>query len=56
MEAYQRFHDNTKNVGEYIVLNGGDIINNAKMPKNRAWHYNRYEQYFGSDILSKSSR
>ena len=56
MKAYQFFHDETKNDGEYIVLTGEEIINDVKMPKNRAWYYNRNDQYLGTDILSKSSR
>lgn len=53
MEAYQFFHDKSKNDGEYIVLSGEEMINNVIMPKNRAWYYNNNDQYLGTDILSK---
>ena len=54
MEAYQFFHDESKNDGEYIVLSGEEIINNVKIPKKRAWFYNKNDQYLGTDILSKT--
>ncbi|RAJ14324.1 DUF6503 family protein [Arenibacter echinorum] len=54
MEAYQFFHDESKNDGEYIVLSGEEMINNVKMPKVRAWYYNKNDQYLGTDILSKT--
>jgi hypothetical protein len=54
IEAYQFFHDESKNDGEYIVLSGEEIINNVKMPKVRAWHYNKNDKYLGTDILSKT--
>jgi len=53
MEVYQFFHDESKNDGEYIVLSGAEIINNIKMPKKRAWYYNKNDQYLGTDLLSK---
>ncbi|MDL5513466.1 DUF6503 family protein [Arenibacter sp. M-2] len=56
MEAYQFFHDESKNDGEYILLSGEEIINNVKMPKTRAWYYNKNDQYLGTDILSKLSQ
>ncbi|MCK0132896.1 DUF6503 family protein [Arenibacter sp. S6351L] len=54
MKAYQFFHDESKNDGEYIVLSGEEIISNVKMPKKRAWFYNKNDQYLGTDILSKT--
>jgi hypothetical protein len=52
MEVYQFFHDESKNDGEYIVLSGEETINQIKMPKVRAWFYNKDEGYLGTDILS----
>ena len=54
MKAYQFFHDESKNDGEYIVLSGEEIISNVKMPKKRVWFYNKNDQYLGTDILSKT--
>ncbi|MEB8346442.1 DUF6503 family protein [Flavobacteriaceae bacterium KMM 6898] len=53
MEVYQFFHDESKNDGEYILLTGEETINEIKMPKTRAWYYNKDNKYLGTDILSK---
>jgi len=51
MEIYQFFHDEAKNDGEYILLTDEVIINNIKMPKNRAWYTNKEDKLLGIDIL-----
>jgi hypothetical protein len=51
MEVYQFFKD-TKDSGEYILLSGLETINGIKMPKIRAWYYNKDNVYLGTDILS----
>ncbi len=51
MEIYQFFKDESKNDGEYILLAEEEIINTIKMPKNRAWYYNKDDGYLGTDIL-----
>jgi hypothetical protein len=55
MEVYQFFHDESKNDGEYILLTGEETINNIKMPKVRAWYYNKDQGYLGTDILSSNT-
>lgn len=52
IEVYQFFKE-TKNSGEYIILSGLETINGIKMPKNRAWYYNKDNGYLGTDILSE---
>ncbi|WP_298756341.1 DUF6503 family protein [uncultured Psychroserpens sp.] len=57
MEIYQFYKtdDNGKlkpDSGEYIVLTDTAIINGIKMPKNRAWYYNKDDNYLGTDKLS----
>ena len=52
MEVYQFFKDESKNDGEYILLSGLETINDVKMPKIRAWYYNKDNGYLGTDILS----
>jgi hypothetical protein len=52
MEVYQFFKE-AKNSGEYILLSGLETINGIKMPKNRAWYYNKDAGYLGTDVLSK---
>ncbi|MGB1041890.1 MAG: DUF6503 family protein [Tenacibaculum sp.] len=52
MEVYQFFKEK-KDSGEYILLTEEATINGIKMPKNRAWYYNKNDGYLGTDILSK---
>jgi hypothetical protein len=51
MEVYQFFKDESKNDGEYILLTDEMVINGIKMPKNRAWYYNKDNGYLGTDML-----
>jgi len=56
MESYQFFKtDNNgklkKDSGEYILLTEETTINNIKIPKNRAWYYNKDDGYLGTDFL-----
>lgn len=56
MEVYQFFktdvNGNLKNdSGEYILLTEEVIMNSIKMPKNRAWYYNKDDGYLGTDFL-----
>lgn len=58
MEVYQFFKSDAsgqliKDSGEYILLEDIEIINGIKMPKRRAWYYNKNNGYLGTDILSK---
>ena len=52
MEAYQFFKEQ-KERGEYILLTGLETIHDIKMPKERAWYYNKDDDYLGTDVLSK---
>jgi hypothetical protein len=54
MEIYQFFKD-TPDSGEYILLTGEEMINGIRMPKNRAWYYNKDDGYLGTDILKSSN-
>ncbi|MGS2727506.1 DUF6503 family protein [Psychroserpens sp. BH13MA-6] len=56
MEVYQFFKTDDKgqmkpNTGEYILLTDLVEINAIKMPKVRAWYYNKNNQYLGTDTL-----
>ncbi|MCK8480995.1 DUF6503 family protein [Psychroserpens algicola] len=56
MEVYQFFKTDDKgelqsDSGEYILLTETTVINDIKMPKNRAWYYNKDGKYLGTDIL-----
>lgn len=55
MEVYQFFKGDPsaagKNTGEYILLSDLAVVNGIKMPKVRAWYYNKNDQYLGTDTL-----
>ena len=58
MEVYQFYktddNDNVKqNSGEYILLTEEETVNGIKMPKVRAWYYNKDDNYLGTDTLGK---
>jgi len=55
MEVYQFFHDEAKNDGEYILLSGEESVSGIKMPKTRAWYYNKDDKYLGTDVLTKTA-
>ena len=52
--VYQFYHDESKNDGEYILLTEESEVNGIKMPKNRAWYYNKDDTYLGTDFLFKN--
>ncbi len=54
MEVYQFFHDESKNDGEYILLTNQEEIAGMKLPKNRAWYYNKDDKYLGTDKLKSA--
>lgn len=56
MEVYQFYHDESKGDGEYILLDGLEEINGVKMPKTRAWYYNKDDKYLGTDVLINPAR
>ena len=57
MEVYQFFKGDPmkegENTGEYILLTEETVINGIKMPKNRAWYYNKDDTFLGVDILTQ---
>ena len=57
MEVYQFFKTDANGVlkkdsGEYILLTDTAIVNDIKIPKNRAWYYNKDDKYLGTDKLT----
>jgi len=56
MEIYQFYNGDPlgkgKDTGEYILLTETFSTNNIKMPKKRAWYYNKDNKYLGTDILN----
>ncbi len=56
MEIYQFYRSDEngqpkKNTGEYILLSGEEEIGEIRMPKTRAWYYNKDDKYLGTDML-----
>ena len=55
MEIYQFFKGDPegagKNTGEYILLSEEAIVEGIRMPKIRAWYYNKDDKYLGTDAL-----
>lgn len=56
MQAYQFFHDESKNDGEFILLSGEENIQGIRMPKTREWYTNKEEKLLGTDILMPPSK
>jgi len=57
MEIYQFYRmdddgNQKDDTGEYILLTEEVIVNDIKMPKNRAWYYNKDDGYLGTDVLN----
>lgn len=52
LEVYQFFHNESENDGEYILLQGEETIQGIRMPKVRAWYYNKDDAYLGTDTLN----
>lgn len=58
MEVYQFFRSDEngaikEDTGEYILLSESETISAIKMPKKRAWYYNKDDKYLGTDVLQQ---
>ncbi|MCH9660471.1 MAG: hypothetical protein K0U54_06125 [Bacteroidetes bacterium] len=55
MEVYQFYKGDPKGAGketgEYILLTEEVRVNDIKMPKTRAWYYNKNDKYLGTDSI-----
>jgi hypothetical protein len=49
MEGYRFYHDQAINDGEYILINGLEIQNGLRIPKDRAWYTNDENKWLGTD-------
>jgi len=59
MELYQFYKTDDSgsektDSGEYILLSEEAMVNGIKMPKVRAWYYNKDNKYLGTDTLVKN--
>lgn len=53
LEAYQFYHNQADNDGEYILLDELEEYNGIKIPKIRTWFMNKDNKQVGVDILIK---
>ena len=51
LEVYQFFKGTDETTGEYILLDDIALIAGIKMPKNRAWYYNKDDGHLGTDSI-----
>ena len=51
MIGYRFFHDESKNDGEYITLEGEVKVNGMRLPQDRKWYINMDDKYLGQDYL-----
>lgn len=51
--GYRFYHDESVNDGEYIPLEGEEIIKGIRFPKTRTWFVNKNHRLLGADILVK---
>ena len=51
MVGYRFYHDEAKNDGEYIVLDGMSIQNGMRIPRDRTWYMNADDKLLGTDYL-----
>lgn len=51
MIGYRFYHDESKNDGEYITLEGEATTNGMRLPKTRKWFVNKDDKFLGADIL-----
>ena len=53
LKRYQFFHDESKNDGEYIILQKEIELSEIRIPKNRSWYFNADYTFLGTDLLTK---
>ncbi len=49
--GYRFYHDESKNDGEYITLEGEAQVKKMRLPKIRKWYVNADDKYLGMDTL-----
>lgn len=52
LEVYQFYHNEAKNDGEYILLDGLMEIQTMKIPQERSWFTNKDNTFLGADLLT----
>ena len=54
--GYRFYHDESKNDGEYIVLEGEASGAGLKLPKTRKWYRHEDDGFLGTDIIESMRR
>lgn len=49
--GYRFYHEEEKNDGEYITLEGEETVQGIKIPKTRHWYYNKDDKFLATDLL-----
>lgn len=52
--AYQFYHDESANDGEYIILEGMTKLGALTLPSKRSWYVNTDDRYLGTDVLDNA--
>jgi hypothetical protein len=52
LEVYQFYQEESKNDGEYVLLDGLVTVNGMKIPKKRSWFNNKDKKLLGTDLLT----
>ena len=52
LKVYQFYHDENKNDGEYILLEGEREIKGMRLPEKRSWYTNKEEKFLGADSIT----
>jgi len=56
LRGYRYYTNEAEDDGEYVVLDGEQLIGNMLIPKNRKWYSNFTNKYIGVDILKEGDK
>lgn len=56
LQGYRFYHDEDKNDGEYILLDGEVNIDGMRIPARRTWHTHQEDRLLGTDELVPMKR
>ena len=55
MKGYRFYHDESKNDGEYILLEDETVFKNVRLPQKRTWYTHKEDKLLGTDTLAELS-
>ena len=53
LQGYRFYHDESKNDGEYIILDEETKLGNIRLPKSRKWYTHKEDKFLGEDVLEE---